>query len=80
MQKVATRDVRDFGRAIAHEARFATPTDSPRHDGSAYSHVHVRRERVGFVHRSRVIFCRPVPKSLTYDSQLFSIAVRLLRL
>jgi hypothetical protein len=28
---------------------------------SPYSQVHVRRERVGFVHRSRAISCRPVP-------------------
>jgi hypothetical protein len=38
----------------------ATPADSPRHDCIPYSPVHVRRERVGFVHRSRAIFCRPV--------------------
>jgi hypothetical protein len=41
--------------------RFATPADFPLHDCSPYSHVHVRREGLGFVHRSRAIFCRPVP-------------------
>jgi hypothetical protein len=40
---------------------FATPADFAQHDRSPFSHVHVRRERVGFVHRSRTIFCRPVP-------------------
>jgi hypothetical protein len=40
---------------------FATPADSPPHDCSPYSHVHLRRERLGFVHRSRTLFCRPAP-------------------
>jgi hypothetical protein len=26
-----------------------------------YSHVHVRRERLGRIHRSRTVLCRPVP-------------------
>jgi hypothetical protein len=39
--------------------RFATPADFPLHDYSACSHVHVRRESLGFVHRSRAIFCPP---------------------
>jgi hypothetical protein len=38
--------------------RFATPADSPRHDCSPYSHVHARRERLGFVHRSRHFLSR----------------------
>jgi hypothetical protein len=41
--------------------RFATPADFLLHDCSPYSHVHVRRESLGFVPRSRTIFCRPVP-------------------
>jgi hypothetical protein len=41
--------------------RFATPADSPRHDCSPCSHLHVRRGSLGFVRRSRAIFCRPVP-------------------
>jgi hypothetical protein len=31
--------------------RFATPADFPLRDCSLYSHVHVRRESLGFVHR-----------------------------
>ena len=42
--------------------RFATPADSPRQDCSPYSQVHVRRESLGFVHRSRSLFCRPRAK------------------
>jgi hypothetical protein len=41
--------------------RFATPADFPLEDCSAYSHVHARRESLGFVPRSRSIFCRPAP-------------------
>jgi hypothetical protein len=26
-----------------------------------YTYSHIRRESLGFVHRSRTIFCRPVP-------------------
>jgi hypothetical protein len=39
--------------------RYATSADFPLHDCSPYSHVHVRRESLGFVHRSRTSFCRP---------------------
>jgi hypothetical protein len=49
------------GWEVTHEAVFATPADFPRHDCSAYSRVHVRRESLGFVHRSGLIFCRAVP-------------------
>jgi hypothetical protein len=41
--------------------RFATPADFPLHDCSPYRGLHVRREWVGVVHRSRTIFCRLVP-------------------
>jgi hypothetical protein len=41
--------------------RFATPAQFPLHDCSPYSHVHARREILGFVPRSRTICCRPVP-------------------
>ena len=59
--KVANRTVRDFGWANAHGAEIATPADFPRRGCSSYRELHVRRERLGFVHRSRTIFCRPVP-------------------
>jgi hypothetical protein len=48
--------------------RFATYADLLLHDCSPYSHVHVRRECLGFVPRSRAIFCRPVPNPKRYDS------------
>jgi hypothetical protein len=41
--------------------RFATPPNCPLHDCSPYSHVHERRESLRFDHRSRTVFCRPVP-------------------
>jgi hypothetical protein len=41
--------------------RFATPADFPLHDCSPYRGLYVRRERLGFVYRSRTIFCRRVP-------------------
>jgi hypothetical protein len=31
--------------------RYATPADFPRHDCSPYSHVHVRCDSLGVVHR-----------------------------
>jgi hypothetical protein len=40
------------GGRIAHAANSRSPP---------YSHVHVRRERLGFVHRSKAISSRPVP-------------------
>jgi hypothetical protein len=61
MHKLRIVNVRGFGWGIAHAGRFATPADFPLHDGSPYSHVHVRSDSLGFVHRSRAIFCRPVP-------------------
>jgi hypothetical protein len=61
MKKVANRNVSDFGWKFRSRRRFTTPADSPLHDGSPYSHVHARRESLGFVHHSRSVFCRPVP-------------------
>jgi hypothetical protein len=59
--------------------RFVAPADFPLHDGTSYSHVRVRRESLGFVHRSRAIFCRPVP-SPTSPIRNFGVAVRQLAL
>ena len=39
--------------------RFATPAGFPPREGSPDSHVHVRRERLGSVHRSRAVFWSP---------------------
>jgi hypothetical protein len=58
--QVANRNGRGFGRGRSR-GRFATYADFPLHDGSPYSHAHVRREGLGFVHRSRTILCRAVP-------------------
>ena len=47
--------------SLTERDRFATPADSPRHDGSAYRGLHVRRWGLGFAHRSRTILCRAAP-------------------
>jgi hypothetical protein len=69
--KVANRD--DFGDTS--RGRFAKPADFPRHDGSPYSHLRARRERLGFPPRSRALFCRPVPCPTRYDSHFASLYV-----
>jgi hypothetical protein len=50
---------------------FGMSGDSPLHDGSPYQGLPVRRESLGFVNRSRTIFCRAVPNPKRHDSQLF---------
>jgi hypothetical protein len=45
----------------ARAAVLATPAHSPLHECSPCEHVHVRCERLGFVPRSRSLFCRTVP-------------------
>ena len=55
--------------------RFATPADFPLQDCSHYRGLHVRRESLGFVHRSRAIYCRPVP-NLDLTIRTLFIAVR----
>jgi hypothetical protein len=44
-----------MGYMYRSRGRFATPADSPHQDCSAYRGLHVRRESLGFVHRSRAI-------------------------
>ena len=46
---------------MSSRGRFATPADFPRQDCSPYRGLHVRRESLGCVHRSRAILCRPAP-------------------
>jgi hypothetical protein len=41
--------------------RFVTPAGFPLQNCSPYKRLHVRCESAGVVHRSRRIFCRPVP-------------------
>jgi hypothetical protein len=53
--------------------RFATPADSPQHD-SPCPHVYVRRERLGFVHRSWTLFCRPM-RNLSVTIRSFLLAL-----
>jgi hypothetical protein len=60
-KEVANRNVRGFGWEMSSRGRFATPADFPLHACSPYSHVHVRRERFGFLPRSRTFLCSPVP-------------------
>jgi hypothetical protein len=53
---------RDFGWEISSRGRFATPAGFTRHECSPYQELHARRESLGFVHRSRAVFCRPRAK------------------
>ena len=53
--------------------RFATPAGFPLHDCRPFRGLHVQRERLGFVHRSRTIFCCPKPQR--YDSTFPSLQV-----
>jgi hypothetical protein len=57
-------NVRVFGWRRSR-GRYATPADIPLHDGSPYSHVHVRRVSLGFVHRSRAFSARVKPLTLS---------------
>jgi hypothetical protein len=57
-EKVANRNVRDFGWEIAH-GPYATPADFPPHDGTPYRELRARRRGLGFVHHSRTV---PNPK------------------
>jgi hypothetical protein len=52
--------------------RFATPADLPLQYCSPYSHVRLHRGSLGFVHRPRSIFCRPVPKTLALRFATFA--------
>jgi hypothetical protein len=61
MESVANRNGRISGGRDHSRGRFATYAAFPRHDCSPYSHVHARRDELGFVPRSRASFCRPVP-------------------
>jgi hypothetical protein len=55
--------------------RFATPADSARHECSPYRGLHVRRESVGCVHRSRAFLCRARAKPLTFRFATFCVAL-----
>jgi predicted nucleic acid-binding Zn ribbon protein len=47
--------------------RYATPADSPPHDGTPYRGIRVRRWGLGFVHHSRAIPIAPCqPKSFRF--------------
>jgi hypothetical protein len=72
VKQFANRNEWDFGWKMNSRGRFATPADSPRHDCSPYSHVHVRRESLGFLHRSGTSFCRPVPNPKCHRFAAFS--------
>jgi hypothetical protein len=52
---------RGFRVGDRSRGRYATPADSPRHDCTPYRGLRARRWGLGFVHRSRTIFCRAVP-------------------
>jgi hypothetical protein len=65
IEKVANRNVRGFGWEDRSRGRYATPADSPlrvlctSYRSYAYD---VGVWGLGFVHRSRAIFCRPAPE------------------
>jgi hypothetical protein len=50
-----------FRVEVAHAAVSRRPPVSPFHDCSPYSHVHVRRERLGFAPRPRTLSRRAAP-------------------
>jgi hypothetical protein len=59
---VANRCVRGFRAGDdGSRGRYATPADSPLHDGTPYRGLHARRWGLGFVPGSRTVLCRPVP-------------------
>jgi hypothetical protein len=73
-QKLRIVTLRVSGWEIG-EVCFATPADFPRHEGTPYRRLRARRWGLGFVHRSRIIFCRAVTNpSVTIRN--FFIAVR----
>ena len=80
LQKVAIGLFRYFGREMSSRGRFATPADFPRPDCSAYRELHVCRESLVFVYRSRTSFCRPAPNPNVNDSQLFRCLLLVLAL
>jgi hypothetical protein len=57
LKRVTGFRVRDRSRG-----RYATPADFLLHDGTSYRGLRVRHWGLGFVHRSRAIFCRPRAK------------------
>ena len=65
----------DYGlREMSSRVHFATSAQSLQHECSSYSLVHVRRECLRVVPRSRAIFCRAVPNP-TRPIRNFHIAV-----
>jgi hypothetical protein len=68
--RIVTLGVSGGGRS---RGRYETPADFPLQDCSPYRELHVRRESLGFVHRSRASFCRAVRMCQTrsHDSQFF---------
>jgi hypothetical protein len=78
LQGCKSRESERYGFRVGDRSRgrFAMPADFTLHDGSPYSHVHVRRERLGVVARSSTIFCRAVP-NLGVTIRNFCIAERL---
>jgi hypothetical protein len=62
-KKVANRNGRDgFGWERSSRGRFATPAGFPRRDCGPYRGQHVRRSRLGVVHRSSASFLSPRAK------------------
>jgi hypothetical protein len=57
---------------MSSRGRFATSADSPLQCCSPYRGLHVRRECLGFVHRSRTISCHPrANQTPRFDRNIF---------
>jgi hypothetical protein len=70
--KAANRNDWDFGWEIAHAAVSRRPPISLDRMVALHPVIHARRRSLGFVHRSRAIFCRPAPNPNRSDSHLFA--------
>jgi hypothetical protein len=69
-----TRTESGFYVGDRSRGRFARPAGFPLHDCTPYSGLHARPESLGFVHRTRTIFCRHVPNP-SVSIRNFCIAV-----
>jgi hypothetical protein len=72
-RRIVALGFRVSSRGRKHAAVSRHPPTCPLHDCRPYRGLHVRRERLGVVHRTRTIFCRPVPNLNTIRN--FCIAV-----
>jgi hypothetical protein len=67
----SVRAIRDFGWEIAHAAATRRPPIPPYTSVARIEGLHVQRWGLGFVHRSRTIFCRAAPNLSVAIRKLF---------